>query len=287
MAAPPYAGPFYGPSDPQGRGADKSPYIEGVKRGISRAGYLTWTQFDRHYNRNLEGGIAAWRKDNDLPESPGAPGSGWGKASHDALAKAKRQGTNEPALDAVAVMLMEDGYALKHPPIVISPLDRVRRELADYLARCEDNRHRIHYQQRRPMTSLGDTPEGGFRGDCSELVVAACYWARVKSGVWVPDPSGYGYGGYGNSDSLYTVNKWRKIPFTGPFAVGDIAVYGPVWKTRHVSICRVPGDHANAVFTSHGSDAGPNPTRVYYRRSIYGGTWGDLLAVVRPVLVPS
>lgn len=275
MTAPLYAGPFFGPNDTKDRGPDKSPYLRGIKRGLSRAGFLTWSTFDDHYNHNLELGIARFKNAKRLANHDG---SVWGRQAHDALTLAKHpDGT--PAIDSIARMLMEDGYDLKYPPIIEKPIDRARDELALYLRDCEQNASRIHYRQQRPMTSLGDDPGSGFYGDCSELVVAACFWARLKSDVHIPDPSGYGYAGYGNSDSLYQQNRWRSLPWGGSFETGDIAIYGPAFRTRHVTICRAAGSAATAIFTSHGSEAGPFATRVRYR--------SDLLAIVRPRLVPA
>jgi hypothetical protein len=286
MVNAPYAGPFYGPDDPRGRGPDQSPYLNGVKRGLSRAGYIPWNHFDGRYNRNLQRGALEFQK--DALKAGTATGWGWGRPSHEALERARRvdpatgKKTNEPALDPVAIMLMEDGYDLKHPPIIETPLERVRDSIAEYLEQCERYDPRIHYLQQRPMKSLGDEPSHGFYGDCSEECVAACYWARTHTGIHVPDPGGYGYAGYGNSDSLYRVNFSRKV--SGYYMVGDIAVYGPSWKTQHVTMCRKEGGPAAAIFTSHGSESGPVPTRVGYRG--YYPSSGGLLAVVRPRLIP-
>jgi hypothetical protein len=268
-----YAGPFYGPSDPEGRGPDRSPYLKGYKRGLSRAGYLKWANFDEHFSRTLEKANAAMQRDHPkrFPKATGQIGQG----SHDQMEKL-RNPKGKPALDAVALMLMEDGYDIKHPPVVETPEDVARDAITDYLQRCENNRSLIHYLQQRPCRSFGRRPENGFFGDCSELAIAALYWARTTTGVHVPDPAGYSFTGYGNSDSLYHFNRSRKVPLSSRFEVGDIAVYGPVYATRHVTICKRPGDLQTAVFTSHGSEIGPYPTVVLYR--------DDLLAVVRPRL---
>ena len=273
MPDAPYAGPFYGPSDPQGRGPSRSPYLRGYKRGLSRAGYLRWANFDEHFSRTLERANAAMQRDHPktFPTATGQIGRG----SHDMMERL-RNPAGRPALDATAVMLMEDGYDLKHPPVVETPEEKARDSIAEYLRRCEDSRQSIHYLQQRPCRSFGRTPENGFYGDCSELAIAACYWSRLHSGVHVPDPSGYGFAGYGNSDSLYAYNRSRRIPLGGPYEVGDIAVYGPWYRTKHVTICRRAGNTQSAIFTSHGSEIGPYATSVLYR--------GDLLGVVRPRL---
>ena len=268
-----YAGPFYGPSDPEQRGPDRSPYIKGYKRGLSRAGYLKWANFDEQFNRTLEKANAAMQRDHPkaFPKATGQIGQG----SHNMM-ETLRTPKGKPALDKTALMLMEDGYDIKHPPAIETPEEKARDKIAEYLLQCENHRGGIHYLQQRPCRSFGVQPARGFRGDCSELVIAACYWARTYSGVHVPDPSGYAFARYGNSDSLYAANKSRKVALGSRFEVGDIAVYGPSWKTKHVTMCRKAGDGQSAIFTSHGSELGPYPTRVFYRT--------DLLAVVRPRL---
>lgn len=274
-----YAGPFYGPGDKNG--PDNSPYMRGVKRGLSRAGYLTWAQFDDAYNKRTVNAVHAFKADkkNHLTDKNG---NVWGKLAHEALEKAHRvdgngKATDEPALDHVALMLMEDGWSLKHPKPVKTNIEKVREAIAEYLEECIRYRSIIHYLQERPMRSLGVSPSHGFKGDCSELDVAACYWARTKTGIHVPDPSGYGFEGYGNTVSIYNTNRSRKLNVYGSFEVGDMALYGP-YASRHTTICRVRGTAANARFTSHGSEVGPIDTLLRYR--------GDLFAVVRPILVP-
>lgn len=276
MPDAPYAGPFYPGSDP--RGPDRSPYLRGVKRGLSRWDdkVLPWAVFDDHFNRRLEHAARVFQAAHGIDAT-----GNWGRGSHDALEFALRNRghttPHEPALDKTALMLMEDGYDLKHPPVVVSPLEKVRDEIAAYLRLCETYRSLIHYRQQRPMRSLGDNPAGGFQGDCSELAVAAYYWARLRTGIHVPDPSGYGYAGYGNSVTLYTTNRYRKVSTVGVFEVGDVATYG-LYASRHVTICRARGTATTAVWTSHGSEYGPNPTRLFYRT--------DLWTVVRPRLTP-
>jgi len=281
-----YAGPFYGPSDK--RGPDKSPYLVGVKRGLSRwdDNVLTWPEggaFDEHYNRKLENAAKVFQHAHQIE-----PTGQWGINSHNALEKAFRNRgrtrPKEPALDRVALIYMEDGYDEKHPPQVESPAEKVRDSIVAYLTDCVRYRGIIHYFQQRPMRSLGDDPTRGFTGDCSELVVAAYYWARLHTGIHVPDPAGYGYSGYGNTVSIYNLNMSRKLGLQQTFEVGDCALFGP-YASRHTIICRVRGTASTAVWTSHGSEIGPLDVRLNYRRTIYGGTYGDLFAIVRPRLI--
>jgi hypothetical protein len=275
----PFPAEFFGPSDPHKRGPDKNPYIMGLKRSLSRwdDSVLPWAQFDEHYNAKLEGAIKVFKSAHGIS----SPKYEWGSVVHKALENALRDRgrttPHDPAIDRVALNLMEDGYDMVHPPYVPTALEKVQNAITNYLIACEQNAYRIHYLQQRPMRSLGVDPSRGFYGDCSELCVAALYWARTHTGIHVPDPAGYGFEGYGNSVTLYSVNRSRRLSLSANFMIGDIALYGP-YASRHATICRQPGTMSHAIFTSHGSEAGPYATRANYR--------GDLYAIVRPILVP-
>lgn len=146
--------------------------------------------------------------------------------------------------------------------------------LQGYLLRCEANRAKIHYSQLRPITSLGDSPVRGFTTDCSGLVISAFYWVDREMAIKVKDPGGYGYSGWGYTGSILETNKKRRVPLDHKFFVGDMALFGRhLGATSHVTICRRGGDTMSSVWTSHGSEAGPIPTRLLYRR--------DLLCVLR------
>lgn len=151
---------------------------------------------------------------------------------------------------------------------------QARYVIRRYLERAEANRGDIHYSQFRPLTSLGDSPSHEFTTDCSGLVISAFYWAELWSAFKVKDPGGYGYTGWGFTGSILAENRKRRVPLDRKFFVGDMALYGPsLTNTKHVTICRRNGDTTTSVWTSHGSEAGPYPTRMHYRR--------DLLLVVR------
>jgi hypothetical protein len=279
MIKAPFPTEFFGPSDPQQRGPDKNPYLMGLKRSISRwdDAVLPWAQFDSVYNQKLEGALKVFKNAHGIL----TPKYEWGATAHLALENALlNRGDTKPhqaAIDVVALMLMQDGYDIVHPPHVPTALQKVQDAISSYLIACEQNAYRIHYLQERPCRSFGVDPTHGFYGDCSELCMAALYWARHVTGIHVPDPAGYGFEGYGNSVSLYQVNRARRLSWSANFMIGDIALYGP-YASRHATICRQPGGMAQAIFTSHGSEAGPDPTRANYR--------SDLYAIVRPILVP-
>ena len=152
--------------------------------------------------------------------------------------------------------------------------EAIRTIIRRYLEKAEANQPRIHYSMARPLTSLGDPPSSEFWTDCSGLVISAFKWADMWLPYKVSDPGGYAYTGIGNTDTILSTNKRRRVPLDRKFFVGDMALYGPsLTYTKHVTICRRNGSYLSSVWTSHGSERGPYATRINYR--------DDLLVVVR------
>ena len=149
----------------------------------------------------------------------------------------------------------------------------IRTVIRRYLEKAEANQPDIHYSQFRPLTSLGDSPTSEFYSDCSGLCISAFYWADMWLPYKVTDPGGYGYTGWGNTTSILSTNRKRRVPLDHKFFVGDMALYGSWAKTKHVTICRRNGDAMSSIWTSHGSERGPYAARLNYRT--------DLVCVVR------
>ena len=173
----------------------------------------------------------------------------------------------EPIFDSVSVRLLNQALAEYGPG---SEERRVREAITDFCLRSETSEDRWHYTQKRPYSGLGDQPEETHENDCSSYVCLAYYHARQQTGVRVVDPSGYNYSGYGNTwDDL----DGHPRVTSGNYLVGDLAHYD-----GHVTICRKPGDANSSVWSSFGSEFGPDGLSLYYR--------GDFIKVVRPDLVP-
>lgn len=153
-----------------------------------------------------------------------------------------------------------------------------KKDARSYLTRfcltAEQHRDAISYTQARPFDPTV-TPER-FRGDCSSYVTQAFWWAWDHlDGVPLHDPNGpTEWDGYGFTGTLLATNHAHHIPLDHRFFVGDLALYGTFWATRHVVMCRKGGLEKDAIWSSHGSRAGPNPVRLRYR--------SDLLGVYRP-----
>lgn len=143
---------------------------------------------------------------------------------------------------------------------------RIRDAISDFCQRAETYEDVWHYTQKRPYTGLGVVPEKTHENDCSSYVIIAYYWAKQVTGLKVKDPSGYAYSGYGNTwDDL----DGHPRVTSGNYLVGDLAHYD-----GHVTICRKPGNADTAVWSSFGTEFGPDGVRLFYR--------GDFIKVVRP-----
>lgn len=143
-----------------------------------------------------------------------------------------------------------------------------------YMERAEINRARIFYSQYRPMNHLGKSPDSTFTTDCSGYTTGVYYWADKLCNFKLNDPNGMYYGGYGFTGTLLAHNRSRRVPIDRQFFIGDMALYGPsLSNTTHVIICRKNGEAWQAIWSNHGSAAGPYSVKLNYR--------GDLLCVVR------
>ena len=169
----------------------------------------------------------------------------------------------EPILDAQAVRLLNMALVEFGPG---SKERRIREAMQDFCLRAEAAERVWLYSQRRPYTGLGAPPEEPHINDCSGYVCLVYYWARKVTGLPVVDPSGYQYRGFGNTwDDL----DGHPRVTSGNYLIGDLAHYD-----GHVTICRKAGSAYTSVWSSLGSDRGPDGLNLFYR--------GDFIKVVRP-----
>ncbi len=269
-----YSGPWYGPSNKQNKPASKGPAVIALKRTVSRIDptMFPWREFDAGYNRRLERAVAAiQRKHNIL-------GTGQtGEPTFRLLQRLERAGyPHEKAMDSVAINLLEDAWAKLHPPV--DPIEKVYDAINEFWNGMCDYASIWHYLQSRPFRNLGRWWSSGGYSDCSEATTCSLYIVRKMIGIYCPDPNGRGFDGWGNTDTQYQVNRGRQVT-NGVYKIGDLCIYGTRYKTKHVTQCMEPGSSSKSVWGSNGSESAPNKSRVYYR--------GDLLAVVRPILIPA
>jgi len=212
----------------------------------------------------LDKGFRKWER------SRGMPGDGvYGEQEWKALRAATIPSgpkKGQAALNSFACKLLRADYEEQNEP----DEEDFRRELARFCLLSEANEDPWHYGMVRPLDESVEPTANYVLSDCSFYVKQAYWWARQKSGLLVPDPAKQGWGtGLGNTE--WYENDWPRVE--APWKIGDLAHY-----PGHVTLCRRPGFSRSSVFSSHGQEAGPIPTSVYYR--------DDFLYVVRPSLKP-
>lgn len=151
-------------------------------------------------------------------------------------------------------------------PLTPTQKKKVRESIAVYCAAARNNEPRIHYSQKRPFPFVDLIGYGWHTLDCSGFVVN-CFWnAQHDLGIYIADPSGMKFSGWG---STYSMEPWLrdhgKRVTTQPYLPGDIAMY-----RGHTAICHKRGTASTAEWTSHGSEAGPNTVKLHYRDDVVG-----------------
>lgn len=150
--------------------------------------------------------------------------------------------------------------------------ERIRTAMSAYCAAAESWEERWHYTQARPYTGLGIPPSELHANDCSGYIALAYYHASYQAGVFLRDPLGYAYSGWGYTGSLIT---WLKENGTeapvGRYLVGDIALYGSSSSTtKHTTVCRRKGNRDTSVWSSFGAERGPVAASLNYRTDLLG-----------------
>ncbi len=153
-------------------------------------------------------------------------------------------------------------------PLDPTPKKKARENIASTCRNAVANEPRIHYSQKRPFQFVDHIETGWHTLDCSGFVIN-CFWNAMHDlALYISDPSGQWYSGYGNTWTMQTwLSKFGKKVATQGFLVGDIALYD-----GHTTICSKSGDAKTSVWTSHGSEGGP-VTRTLHYRPDFVGVW--------------
>jgi hypothetical protein len=259
----PYTGPYYGPS--HSRGPMKGLTAKALKRAQIRLGRFDGelSELDPHYNLLLEKAMRAWQRTLPDVQDSGQYGRGSWEAIRQAKVPPGRPHSGEYALDGSARELLQQEWREQQAPDV----DDVRAAMTDFMLRAEAVERKWHYSQRRPFSGLGVSPDLDHVNDCSSYAILVYHWAWKQTGIAITDPSGHGYAGYGNT--------WDNLDghprVAGSYRVGDLAHYD-----GHVMICRKTGDASASIWSSFGSEGGPEARSLFYR--------DDFLFVCRPPL---
>ena len=263
IAKCPYTGP-YGSSGT--KFPNRGPTVEALKRAVSRAGFISWKDNFTQYwpeDGELDKGFRRWQRDKGLP-GDGIYGQQEWKAMRATKVPVGQPHAGEYAFDDYACKLILEEWTQENVPDEAD----FRAALSEFCLAAEQNEDAWHYRQQRPVDITVNPKASYVWSDCSGYVIQAYHWAMTKSGLAVPDPAKQGWTGFGNTD--YYEDDHPSVT-SGLYKVGDLAHY-----PGHVTLCRKAGTATTAVFSSHGQEAGPVPTNIYYRR--------DFRKVVRPPL---
>lgn len=261
----PYTGPY---AENTTKLPSKGETVIALKIALKRLRFLGGDAvMDQVWRGGLDGAFRRWQRHLELP----ADGV-YGEQEWKALRR-ERLPNGQYALTVAARELIRKDKAEQLDEEEAEKRVRIRAAITDFCLKAESNEQRWHYSQARPLDVSVNPKASYVRSDCSGYVIQAYHHALVATGLPVPDPAKQNYTGYGNTD--YYEDDHPQVT-NGQYLVGDLAHYGTT-HTSHVSICRRSGTKTTAVFSSHGSEAGPIPTSLYYR--------GDVLKVVRPPLL--
>ena len=147
----------------------------------------------------------------------------------------------------------------------------VRSKMTDFCVRAEAHENVWHYTQQRPFHGFGVVPEQWHANDCSGYVSLVFNWAMHQTGLYLADPLGWSYSGWGNTGSeILWLRKHGKHIENNVFYVGDLAVYGDWGNTEHTTVCRKNGSASTSRWSSFGSESGPKPEGLKYRSDLIG-----------------
>lgn len=216
----------------------KGPDVAGVKRALSRAGYMQWGAFTEVWGTGAATACNRFRRKHGLGAGP------YNERVHALLRATPAAGRHgQWAFDATAALLVAR-YTSRTP-------EQARRELivAAWLHGYH-MRDAMWYRQFRPMTDMAPPPNVPNVLDCSTFTT----WGYRSAHA--PDPNGMGYTGWGNSWAQTRHGARVAESGTKP---GDIVHYSP--NDSHVA-----GAAPAGRVLSMGSSPGPLLLSRDYRR---------------------
>jgi len=155
---------------------------------------------------------------------------------------------------------------------------QIRFEMTRFCLVAEKAELRWHYTEARPYTGLGVAPAYTHHNDCSSYCALVFFWAGHMAGHGIADPLAGHYGGSGNTETALDFLEAHPAP-RAALRVGDMCIFGIRGQlgTQHMQICRRPGaatqntGTGSAIFSSFGSESGPQPEpAIYAARPLIG-----------------
>jgi hypothetical protein len=144
---------------------------------------------------------------------------------------------------------------------------KIRLSISNYCAAAVGNEPRIHYSQARPFRFYDSIGVGNVVLDCSGFVIN-CFWnAGHDLKVYLADPGGQKYSGWGYTGSMETWLRahGKRVVEANGYLVGDIAMYD-----GHTTVCSKAGSKTTSRWTSHGFEGGPIVVALHYRSDLRG-----------------
>jgi hypothetical protein len=248
-----------------------------MKRIASKAGrWRPWapSSWDNRYNELIamgkgtgyvgDSGIRGFQRQEGIPETGVVDDKTYQLMRRALIPTGPNQGDH--ILDVTAIKLI-NAAAFEFSDE--GKLTKIRAAMTAFMLSAEMHEEVWHYTQARPFTGVGASPESSHFNDCSSYVILVYHAAWQATGIFIPDPSGYRYTGYGNTwDNL---DGHERIT-SGNYLVGDLAHYD-----GHVTICKKGGSATTSEWSSFGTESGPREEPLYYRP--------DFIKVVRPRLL--
>ncbi len=152
-------------------------------------------------------------------------------------------------------------------PLTPTQKKRVRTHITSYCLRAEANERAWHYSQQRPYHFVANPAAPYVVADCSSYVAVVFHDAMNDLGIWLADPLGMRWSGYGytGTEEAWLREHGKRVREVNGFIVGDVAVYD-----GHTTVCRKAGSAGVALWSSHGSEGGPRPVKLGYRDDLVG-----------------
>jgi peptidoglycan hydrolase-like protein with peptidoglycan-binding domain len=127
-------------------------------------------------------------------------------------------------------------------------ISQVRQEMVSNCDWGVTNNAEIHYAEDRPMPINIPKYSLPFTTDCSGFATIMAKWSGAA------DPNGYGFNGYGNTDSMLAHSEHISRDESQP---GDFVVFGLNPSTHVVVLVQSAAGGYDALCVSHGQEADP------------------------------
>lgn len=132
----------------------------------------------------------------------------------------------------------------------LTKAEKQRRAIVRYALWGVTHKDQIHYVQARPMDQLNHVGHLPWYTDCSEFVTTIYKWADAV------DPNGWGFNGYGNTDTLYSHGEFISL---WDAKSADVVIWRNWggYGTHHTAVITDTTIKSDPMLVSMGSESGP------------------------------